>query len=169
MNVHQLNLLPIEQRNNELFRCCGAVTWVEKMAAIFPVPEEDTLFREATKIWQEDCAEADWLEAFSRHPRIGDRPETQKKFASTAEWAAREQHAVGQSSEEVLETLSRWNSNYEEKFGYIFIVCATGRTAEEMLAILSVRLTNNPEEEIIVAMNEQLKITIIRLQKLLTA
>lgn len=167
MTLSKLNALDRLELKEALARCCGSRLWVEKMASIFPVRSEDALFSEAKNVWYEECNKADWQEAFSHHPRIGDVSALRTKFASTAHWAEGEQASIPFTSEEVLETLARWNGLYEEKFGYIFIVCATGKSAEEMLAMLSVRLSNSPAEEIRVAMEEQYKITEIRLYKLL--
>ncbi len=90
-----------------------------------------------------------------------------KKFASTSAWAEGEQASVKQASQATLEALAAGNTEYERKFGYIFIVCATGKTADEMLALLQARMPNKPEDEILIAMGEQDKITRIRLEKLL--
>lgn len=169
MKLNSLNALDKSQLKQELIKCCGSRLWVEKMAAVFPLTDEGALFAHAKYIWFEECDKADWLDAFSHHPRIGDLTALRTKFASTAEWAGGEQASVRYTSDEVLETLARWNGLYEDKFGYIFIVCATGKSAEEMLAMLSVRLSNSPSEEIRVAMEEQYKITAIRLHKLLAA
>ena len=106
---------------------------------------------------------------FQHHPKIGSVAELEKKFASTAKWASGEQAAVKDANQAVLQALSAGNEAYEAKFGYIFIVCATGKSAEEMLNLLKQRLPNSPEIEIEIAKGEQMKITIIRLKKLLEA
>ena len=111
--------------------------------------------------------ETDWREAFTHHPKIGDVDALREKFASTAAWAAGEQGAVRQASEATLQGLKAGNEAYEQHFGYIFIVCATGKSADEMLALLQARLPHSPAEEIHVAMAEQAKITRLRLEKLL--
>ena len=116
--------------------------------------------------WYE-CSEADWLDAFTHHPKIGDVESLKKKFASTANWASGEQSGVDKASEEIIKALAEANRLYEEKFGYIFIVCATGRSAEEMLGLLHARLLHDPETEIEIAADEQNKITKLRLEKLL--
>jgi 2-oxo-4-hydroxy-4-carboxy-5-ureidoimidazoline decarboxylase len=108
----------------------------------------------------------DWLEAFVAHPRIGDVEALRRKFASTAAWCASEQAGAANAANEVLHSLAEGNHAYEAKFGYIFIVCATGKTAEEMLAILRARLPNDPDTEIHLAAAEQAKITRLRLEKL---
>lgn len=168
MTLHDLNILPKEQLKAELFKCCGSTTWVEKMLPFFPADDMAELLYDAEDQWYE-CSEADWLEAFTHHPKIGDIESLKIKFATTAGWASGEQGAVTQASEETLRALAKGNEEYEKKFGFIFIVCATGKRAEEMLALLQERLANDREHEIVIAMDEQNKITQIRLQKLLSA
>jgi 2-oxo-4-hydroxy-4-carboxy-5-ureidoimidazoline decarboxylase len=114
-----------------------------------------------------DLSRADWLEAFSHHPRIGDVAALREKFAATAAWASQEQRGAAAASDATLEALARGNRTYEERFGYIFIVCATGRSADEMLALLEARLHNDPADELGFAAAEQMKITRLRLEKLL--
>lgn len=167
MTLTELNHLPRPALTEALRKCCGATAWVEQMADLFPVADEATLLTEATRIWN-SLTEADWREAFTHHPKIGDVASLKEKFTSTSAWAAGEQGAVAQASEETLEALAAGNEAYERKFGYIFIVCATGKSADEMLALLQARLPNEPAAEIRVAAEEQRKITEIRLKKLLT-
>lgn len=109
----------------------------------------------------------DWLEAFTHHPRIGDVKNLRQKFASTAQWSQDEQKGVHGVPEDVIQALADGNARYEKKFGHIFLVCATGKSAQEMLALLQQRLHNTPETELRVAMQEQAKITRLRLEKLL--
>ena len=135
------------------------------MAALFPLAGIDDLWRVAGKVWHE-CGEEDWLEAFGHHPRIGDLEALKKKYAGTG--ASMEQSGALDAPMKILEALAEGNRVYEEKFGYIFIVCATGKCAEEMLGLLRERLGNDPEKEILVAMGEQEKITRLRLEKLLS-
>jgi 2-oxo-4-hydroxy-4-carboxy-5-ureidoimidazoline decarboxylase len=108
----------------------------------------------------------DWLEAFAAHPKIGDLDSLRKRFADAAEWSEGEQSGMSRASEAVLQALSDGNRQYEAKFGYIFIVCATGKTAIEMLAQLRKRLRNDPKAELFIAAFEQRKITRLRLDKL---
>ncbi|PSL25431.1 2-oxo-4-hydroxy-4-carboxy-5-ureidoimidazoline decarboxylase [Chitinophaga ginsengisoli] len=168
MTLTALNALPPEQLNETLSTCCGATAWIEKMKKEFPVKDEATLLAAAAKHWHE-CTEQDWREAFSHHPKIGDLHSLQQKFATTAQWASREQAGTIDASTVILQAFAKGNKLYEDKFGYIFIVCATGKSAPEMLSILTERLKNSPEEEIKIAMQEQEKITAIRLKKLLSA
>lgn len=166
MQLAELNHLLPEQRKEALTKCCGSTLWVEKMDSLFPFPDKETLLKKGDEVWQ-DLNKEDWLEAFTHHPKIGDINSLKEKFASTAQWAEGEQASMQQAAEEVIVELARGNAAYEEKFGYIFIVCATGKSAAEMLQILKSRLPNNEEEELKIAASEQAKITRIRLNKLL--
>src|SRR5688572_8890411 len=166
MSTQQLNALEKPELKDALFKCCGSTEWVTRLSNLFPVRDEQQLFNAAEKIWYV-LPENAWREAFTHHPKIGDIDSLKEKFAATAQWAAGEQAAVTQTSEEILQELAEGNQLYEKKFGYIFIVCATGKSAEEMLALLNERLPNSREEEIRIAMGEQNKITRIRLEKLL--
>ena len=145
-------------------RCCGSARWAERMAALRPFASEEQLFQHAQDVWQK-LTRSDWLEAFAAHPRIGDVNALRVKFA-TAEWAKGEQAGAAGASEEVLHGLAEGNRQYEANFGYLFIVCATGKTAAEMLALLRRRLENDPEQELLVAGGEQARITRLRLEKL---
>ncbi len=166
MTVAQLNKLDLPQRAATLRTCCGSSTWIESMQLLFPVADEAALLAAAETAWVQ-CSKADWKEAFTHHPKIGDINSLKEKYAATREWAAGEQAAVEQGAEEVLQALALGNSAYEKKFGYIFIVCATGKSAAVMLQLLEARLENSPAAEIYIAMREQGKITALRLKKLL--
>ncbi|GAB3988638.1 2-oxo-4-hydroxy-4-carboxy-5-ureidoimidazoline decarboxylase [Spirosoma daeguense] len=167
MTLPELNELPSLQRKEALATCCGASAWVAEMDKLFPVESKDTLFDQADVIWF-SCTESDWKEAFAHHPKIGDIDSLRAKFASTSHWTSSEQAGTASASQEILEQLAEGNRKYEEKFGYIFIVCAIGKSAEEMLNLLRSRLPNRPEDEILIAAQEQNKITLLRLKKLLT-
>ncbi len=136
------------------------------MAGRRPFAGIDALLKAASEFWA-GLSPSDWLEAFRHHPRIGDKESLRRKFASTGAWASQEQAGTAGADEEVLDELARSNALYEEKFGFIFIVCATGRSAGEMLADLKKRLGNDPEAELRVAAAEQDKIIRLRLLKLL--
>jgi 2-oxo-4-hydroxy-4-carboxy-5-ureidoimidazoline decarboxylase len=166
MTLHELNTLPPEALRQALFNCCGCAAWVEQVMQFFPVDDIVELLNDAEDTWYQ-CSESDWLEAFTHHPKIGDIESLKKKFAATAAWAGSEQGAVAAAPEDTLRALAAGNDAYEMKFGFIFIVCATGKSAAEMLALLEARLPNSREEEIRNAMEEQNKITRLRLQKLL--
>ncbi len=135
------------------------------MVARRPFANDDHLRQLSADIWQA-LPRDEWLAAFAAHPKIGDVHSLQKKYASTATWAATEQGSIAQANDDTLHDLARYNHDYEAKFGYIFIVCATGRSAAEMLAILKSRIDNAPEIELPIAAAEQLKITLLRLAKL---
>jgi 2-oxo-4-hydroxy-4-carboxy-5-ureidoimidazoline decarboxylase len=149
-----------------LGRCCGAARWVEGMLARRPYGSDDALFEAADAVWAE-ASRDDVLEALSHHPRIGaSLDELRKKFASTATWSAGEQAGAAAATETTLAALRDGNVRYEARFGHIFVVCATGKTAAEMLALLEARMPNDPDVEIRVAAAEQGKIIHIRLAKL---
>jgi 2-oxo-4-hydroxy-4-carboxy-5-ureidoimidazoline decarboxylase len=166
MTLHELNLLPKEQLKEELFKCCGSTAWVNKMLPFFPADDMVEILEDAEEQWWL-CSEQDWLEAFTHHPKIGDVESLKQKFASTANWASGEQSGAATASQQTLEALAKGNEDYEQKFGYIFIVCATGKSAEEMLQLLLERLPNTSAEEIKIAADEQNKITKLRIEKLL--
>lgn len=168
MSIQDLNSYDTFERGQLLFNCCGSTKWVERMNVLFPVRDEEQLFSEAEQIWY-DLQAPDWLEALGHHPKIGDLGSLKEKFAGSSQWAANEQSGVNHTSEDVLRELAQGNQLYEEKFGFIFIVCATGKSAEEMLGLLKDRFPNLPGQELKIAMAEQNKITKIRLKKLLAA
>ena len=157
MTMETLNNLDATARFATLQHCCGSRNWVHKMLAGFPYADAPALFAAASDAWHA-CGPADWLEAFSHHPAIGAR--------TTDTTAAAEQSGTNTAAAETLAALTTGNKTYRERFGFIYIVCATGRTADEMLAILDARLNNSPEVELRIAMAEQEKITLLRLQKL---
>ena len=167
MRLADINSLSVEMLSVELIRCCGSSKWVKQMITARPFIGESDLFEAAEKIWY-SCLPSDWLQAFSHHPKIGEKKNLGKKFASTKEWASSEQKGVDSASLATLDTLVKLNQDYEKRFGYIFIVYATGKSAGEMLDLLRSRITNSPEEEMKIAMGEQNKITKLRLQKLLS-
>lgn len=147
-----------------LTRCCGSSLWVDGMLAQRPFATDAALMKAADQAWA-GTGESDWLEAFTHHPKIGDRDSLRQKFASTAEWASHEQSGASAANEAVLTALSDGNLNYAAKFGFIFIVCATGKSADEMLALLQARLPNDRATELQIAAGEQHKITLLRLEK----
>jgi 2-oxo-4-hydroxy-4-carboxy-5-ureidoimidazoline decarboxylase len=165
MNVETLNAMAPGDVRAALLRCCGSRRWADRMLARRPFASAADLFSAADKIWA-GLDRADWLEAFAAHPRIGDLDGLKKKFAATATWSAGEQAGVVGAEEEVLRELAEGNRQYEERFGHIFIVCATGKTAAEMLRLLRERLPNVPAKELAIAAAEQAKIMRLRLEKL---
>ena len=162
MTLENFNKLGSETAAKELFSCCGSALWVSLMMKQFPFASEQALVNAATSIWYDECKKADWLESFTHHPKIGDANSLKVKFAG------KEQEGVAAASNEVIEALANANAGYENKFGFIFIVCATGKSAGEILQLLSDRIKNSYDEELNIAMGEQHKITIIRFKKLLT-
>ncbi len=167
MSITEFNNLSKEKKETQLAACCGAAKWQKEMVTLLPFDDEDALLHSANNIWYNTCNEADWREAFTHHPRIGDLKSLTEKFASTKHLAGGEQASVNKASEETLTELAGANNEYEKKFGFIFIVCATGKSAEEMLRLLKDRLTNSISEELNIAMGEQAKITFLRLKKTL--
>ena len=165
-SLSEFNSLSEKEAKEALLFCCGSSRWVDKLALSRPFSSLRDLKEKGANIWL-SLFETDWVEAFSHHPKIGDLDNLKKKFASTQTWAEEEQKGSKEASEELLRELARANQTYENRFGYIFIVCATGKTAVEMLEILRQRINNDPKEEIKLAALEQGKITAIRLEKLI--
>jgi 2-oxo-4-hydroxy-4-carboxy-5-ureidoimidazoline decarboxylase len=165
MTIAEFDHLDIIEKKALLQSCCGSNTWVNNMLTALPAEDLVDLLEIAEEQWYL-CHQSDWQEAFSHHPKIGDIETLKEKFAATAQWAEGEQASVKEASEQTLQQLAEGNQAYEQRFGYIFIVCATGKSADEMLHALQQRLYNNPEVEIQIAMEEQLKITKLRLEKL---
>ena len=166
MTLAHLNALDETEARAELERCCGAKLWAERMLEARPFADRAALLARAEReFWA--LGEAGWRDAFSHHPRIGDQASALTRFARTAAWAAEEQSGAADASNIVRAGLVEANRVYEKKFGYVFIVCATGKTAEEMFGMLTARLENAPESELAIAANEQLEITKLRLEKLL--
>jgi len=167
VTLNALDTLPAAEAREALARCCGARAWIDGMLAARPFRDREALFAAHERV-SERLGEADWREAFAHHPRIGDREALRRRFAATAAWAGEEQRGARDAAEETLNALADANRVYEEKFGYIFIVCATGRSADEMLAILRRRLEADAVSEIETAAREQRAITRLRLEKLLS-
>jgi allantoicase len=142
----------------QLGRCCGSRRWVAKMLADGPYTSRTHLHGHADQVWWH-LGDADWREAFSHHPRIGER-------AASGSFSEGEQSGVRGVGAEVLQALAEANRAYEERYGHIFLVCATGLSAAEMLSRLEARLSNPPEVELRIAAGEQAKITKLRLDKL---
>ena len=160
MTLPDFNNLVKDEAAKELFSCCGSHKWVSLLMKEFPFGSQEVLIKRATTIWYDECDKKDWLESFRYHPKIGDKESLTKKFAG------KEQAGVASATEKVIDELAKANTEYENRFGFIFIVCATGRSAEEMLRLLNDRLQNNIEEELNISKGEQHKITLIRFKKL---
>jgi OHCU decarboxylase len=171
--LDRLNNLPATEAEAEFLACCGSSRWARKMATRRPFGSGGELFNAADEFWGE-LGREDCLEAFASHPKIGEkRAEKEIDTAAGRElsswWSAEEQSVAQEHSYDVAAMLAEGNRAYRERFGYIFIVCATGKTAPEMLAILERRLQNDPSAELPVAAEEQRRILQLRLQKLLAA
>ncbi len=162
----RFNELPLAQAEERLTRCCGSSAWVAQVVDRRPFDSVAAL-REASREAFSALAEYDWLEAFSHHPRIGDLNALKEKFAATASWAGGEQSGALGAGEQTLRALAAGNDEYLSKFGFVFLVCATGKSADEMLFLLRSRLPHTREEELRQAGIEQQKITELRLDKLL--
>lgn len=152
-----LNALPAEQAHAALERCCGSTRWVEGMLARRPYASTAELRADADEVWW-SLGPEDFLEAFAAHPRIGVR-------TTTDAWAREEQASVGQAGAELRAALAEANDRYVRRFGFIFIVFASGKSASEMLGLLEARLPNEPARELTIAAGEQAKITQLRLEK----
>lgn len=166
MSLEDLNRMSAADARAAFERCCGAGAWIDRMCAGRPYADPAALYAAADRA-ADTLDPGDWREAFSHHPRIGDVAALRQRFVSTAAWAGDEQGGATNASEATLAALARGNRDYEQRFGYIFIVCATGRSAGEMLAMLESRLGNDPGQELENAAREQRKITRLRLEKLL--
>jgi 2-oxo-4-hydroxy-4-carboxy-5-ureidoimidazoline decarboxylase len=162
IDVAWLNALAEAEALEAFLKCCGARRWAEQMTARRPFADETRLLTVAREVWHGLDA-ADWRQAFAAHPQIGEKPSPDSK---TPAWSAGEQAGVADAAVAARAALAAANHLYREKFGWIFIVCATGKSAEEMLALLRQRLDNDPAEELWTAAAEQEKITVLRLHKL---
>jgi OHCU decarboxylase len=146
-----------------MLACCCARRWAQSMVALRPYNSVETLSITADEVWS-NMEEADWLEAFACHPRIGER--TIPKVASqSAAWSQQEQSSIANAASQVLVDLGAGNLRYAQRFGFTYIVCATGKSAEEMLAILKRRLSNERTTELREAAEQQRQIMQIRLGK----
>ena len=165
--LQQLNALAPEQAKAEFLKCCGSQIWASALSEARPFKNADALFHKADSVWW-SLSENDWLAAFRAHPKIGQQKAAAGQSEQARSWSAQEQSGVHDAATEMKKALAVGNQEYEEHFGFIFIVCATGKTSNEMLAILNERLRNDPATELRVAAEEQRKITRLRLEKLLT-
>ncbi len=165
-NLADLNELPAEQARSTFLDCCGSQTWADRMTDARPYPTLEALFSAAEETWFA-LSTVDHLEAFAAHPKIGESKAAPTQGAQAANWSSGEQSSVSSADDETLTELTEINRLYHEKFGFIFIVCATGKSADEMLAIAKARIRNSAETELRIAAEEQHKITRFRLEKLL--
>lgn len=163
---HVLNALPLAEARTALERCCGSRRWVEAMLARRPFADTVQLLTASDAV-SAALARADQLEAFAHHPPIGADPMAlRREFSGTADLSASEQAGAIAADRATLEALRDRNRAYLQRFGFIFIVCASGKSAAEMLALLEQRLSNDPDVEFGIAAAEQAKIAKLRLEKL---
>jgi OHCU decarboxylase len=165
-NLAWLNDLPDREAQKAFLDCCGSHEWAHRMTEARPFPMVENLYTHADAIWF-SLPVADHLEAFAAHPKIGSKKKPTAQTKKSADLSRGEQSKVDTAGADVREQLAEANRLYEEKFGFIFIVCASGKSAEEMLAIAGARLGNSVETELQIAAEEQAKITALRLDKLL--
>lgn len=158
------NQLPADEAEVQILACCGSKAWARRMAARRPLADETALLAAAEDAWR-NLGESGWSEAFRSHPRIG---ETRAEGASdprSAGWSAQEQRAAGAAGDAVEMALAEANREYENRFDGIFIVCASGKTAAEILQILRRRLQNDPETELREAVEQQRQIVQLRIKR----
>ena len=158
------NQLPAQEAAQQILPCCGSMAWARDLAARRPLRDETSLLAASDQIWN-SLGEQDWVEAFSKHPRIGERKAPAVASAQSASWSAQEQQNVASAGEADQQTLAEANREYEQRFGLVFIVCATGKGASEILEILRRRLHNDDATELRESAEEQRKITNLRLKK----
>lgn len=166
MRVAELNELPDERAASLLRACCGSSRWVAGMLARRPFASGDALLAAADEVWT-SLGESDWREAFAHHPRLGERKAAVQQDARAEAWSGGEQSGLADASELVRAALADANTAYEARFGFVCIICATGKRAPELLHTTRARLGNSMHDELRVAAEEQRKITRLRLLKLL--
>jgi len=158
------NGLPQEEAVREILPCCASSTWAARMVSKRPIQDEVSLLATSDVIWR-GLGEPDWLEAFRGHPRIGETHAEKTAPAQSSAWSAQEQQKAATADEAVQMALKWGNLEYEQKFRRIFIVCARGKSAGEILEILRRRLHNDEATELRQAAEEQRQIMHIRLKK----
>lgn len=158
--------MPSREAQAEFVKCCGSRNWAQQMVTTRPYHSLDELIAAADRVWW-SLNSQDWLGAFLSHPKIGEKKAAAATTVEAQQWSEAEQSGIRDAAQQTRDALAELNQTYEDKFGYIFIVCASGKSSEEMLAILRERLENNPDDELRIAAAEQAKITELRLRKLL--
>jgi OHCU decarboxylase len=161
-----LNALSAREATQEFLKCCGSKRWARAMTHRRPYAGVEDLTLTSDKIWW-SLDRADWLEAFRSHPKIGGKKAAEIVSEQSQQWSGQEQAGVASAAQQTRDELAQLNREYEAKFGFIFIICATGKSADEMLANLRRRMQNEIETELPIAAAEQAKITEIRLKKLI--
>lgn len=165
-DLEWLNSLTADEAARELLQCCGSNRWAKEMTKSRPYPSTEALITRANEVWW-SVDRNDWLEAFRSHPKIGEKKAAEEISAQSQHWSGQEQAGIANAPDETIDSLADLNRAYEQKFGFIFIICATGKTPDEMLAALRERLQHEPDVELPIAATEQSKITELRLKKLL--
>ena len=163
--VPRFNTMPEAEAAELLASCCGSSRWVTEMLARRPFRSRDQLLEAAGVVWG-SLEPGDWREAFSHHPRIGERSGAVPQTAREAAWSAGEQAGMNSAGERLKNQLAAVNREYEARFGFVYIVCATGKTADQMLNLARARLRNEAGRELATAAKEQEKIMRIRLEQL---
>ena len=166
MSLKALNELPRAEASHEFLKCCGSKRWAETMASRRPFENLEDLTRTASDVWS-SLNHDDWLEAFRSHPKIGEKKAAETVSTQSQQWSGQEQSGMSAAAKDTIDSLAQLNREYEEKFGFIFIVCASGKSAGEMLSLLRQRIENDPQTELPIAAGEQAKITELRLKKLI--
>ena len=166
MTVQSINEANTEQAKHLFLQCCTSERWINSMVNARPYANSQDVRSQADDCWR-DLGEEDYLQAFEGHPKIGDVGSLKAKYANTKELAAGEQFGMTVAADDIINTLAKGNIDYEQKFGFIFIVCATGKSAQEMSDLLQARLPNERTSELGNAAEEQRKIFQIRLNQLL--
>jgi 2-oxo-4-hydroxy-4-carboxy-5-ureidoimidazoline decarboxylase len=166
--IAAFDALPPHEAAVLLEMCCGSSAWVEEMTLRRPFGTLHVLLETADRVWWLLTPD-DWREAFDHHPRIGEQTASATQSTQAREWSADEQRGASAAEEDVRQALADGNREYERRFGHIYLVCATGKSAEEMLALLRQRMTNDPATELRIAAGEQAKITQLRLEKMFGA
>ena len=168
LQIAQLDVLSDTDAATALGACCGASAWVAGMLAQRPFGTREALMRAADDVWSR-LAPSDWLEAFAHHPRLGESRAAASVAAVARGWSAAEQSGTRAAPEHVAAALADGNHAYEARFGFIFILCASGLNADQMLDNLERRLANDASTELCIAAEEQRKITRLRLETLVPA
>ncbi|MBE0406376.1 2-oxo-4-hydroxy-4-carboxy-5-ureidoimidazoline decarboxylase [Psychrobacter sp. FME5] len=169
LSLSQLNALSPADATSKFLTCCTSSRWASLLADARPFEDVDALMSASDAAWgQAQTEEANLLEAFDGHPQIGNVDSLKEKYRNTQDSAAHEQSGANNADDAVIEALAQGNQDYLDKFGFIFIVYATGKSAQEMLDLLLARLPNDRETELGNAAAEQNKITRLRLQKMLS-
>ena len=158
------NQLPADEAAREILPCCSSTAWAHRMAARRPLADEEALLAASDETWR-NLDEPAWTEAFRSHPRIGETRAEQPSHARSAVWSAQEQQKAALTGDDIKIALAEGNREYEQRFKRIFIVCASGKTAPEILEILRHRLQNDPEVELHEAAEQQRQIMQLRIKR----